>query len=139
MIDYRRNYLTTTDKTTFNLKDHTKYLNIILAKPGITCDMVFTRESGHQYFKNHNIPLILYKQGLLKPLPHSSSSQWFPEKEVVGIRHIMVVVTCPSGKNITDDDSNCFDRTCLMGLWACILKRPYRTVEKPVLMALTRC
>ena len=44
MADYCRNYLTALDKTTFNLKDHSKYINIILVKPGITCDVVFTRE-----------------------------------------------------------------------------------------------
>ena len=44
MADYRCNYLTALNKMTFNLKDHSKYINIILVKPGITCDVVFTRE-----------------------------------------------------------------------------------------------
>ena len=46
MRDYHRNYLTETDQKTFNLKNHSKYLNIILSKPGITQDVVFTTEAG---------------------------------------------------------------------------------------------
>ena len=46
MKDYRCNYLSSVDKKTFNLKKHSKYLNIILSKPGITQDVVFTVEQG---------------------------------------------------------------------------------------------
>ena len=74
MMTYHRNYLSATDKMTFNLKDHSKYLDIILSQPGIMQDMVFTKEAGHQYFVGHNILPVLYDQGLLKPLPQSSSS-----------------------------------------------------------------
>ena len=111
------NYLSPANKTTFNLKDQSKYLYIILSKPGIISDMVFTRESGYEYFQGCNIPLGLYDQGLLKPLPQLACSQWFPEKGVIGIRYIMVIVTRPNGHNITDDNPNGFGHTCLMGLW----------------------
>ena len=117
MIKYRQNYLSATDKTTFNLKNHSKYLDIILSQPGIAQDVVFTRSAGHQYFLECKISPALYDQGLLNPVPKSSSSQQFPEKEVVGIRRIMVVVACPNGQNITDDDPDGFGRTCMMGLW----------------------
>ena len=42
MRDYHRNYLTVVDQKMFNLNNHSKYLDIILAKPGITQDVVFT-------------------------------------------------------------------------------------------------
>ena len=48
--DYHRNYLMETDKKTFNLKNHSKYLDIILSKPGITQDVVFMPEAGQVYF-----------------------------------------------------------------------------------------
>ena len=35
----------------------------------------------------------------------------------MGIECIMVVVTHPSGENITDDDPDSFGCMCLMGLW----------------------
>ena len=50
MIDYCRNYLSDTDQRTFNLKNHSKYLHIILSKPGITQDVVFMKEAGRRYF-----------------------------------------------------------------------------------------
>ena len=46
MRDYHRNYLTAVNQKTFNLKNHSKYLDIILARPGITQDVVFTVEKG---------------------------------------------------------------------------------------------
>ena len=50
MRDYCRNYLVEVDQKTFNLKNHSKYLDIILSKPGITQDVVFTVEGGWAYF-----------------------------------------------------------------------------------------
>ena len=50
MRDYSRNYLTVVDQKTFNLKNHSKYLDIILAKSGIMQDVVFTVEKGQKYF-----------------------------------------------------------------------------------------
>ena len=44
MRDYRQNYLAEVDQKTFNLKNHSKYLDIILSKPGIMQDVVFTVE-----------------------------------------------------------------------------------------------
>ena len=35
MRDYQQNFLSETEKTTFNLKNHSKYLDIILSKPGV--------------------------------------------------------------------------------------------------------
>ena len=70
MRDYHRNYLSDTDQKTFNLKNHSKYLDIILSKPGITQDVVFTKEAGQRYFpEKHKISTDLYDQGLLTPLP----------------------------------------------------------------------
>ena len=46
MRDYHQNYLVEPDQKTFNLKNHSKYLDIILSKPGITQDVVFTVEGG---------------------------------------------------------------------------------------------
>ena len=69
MRDYHQNYLSETDKTTFNLKNHSKYLEIILSKPGITQDVVFTKEAGHEYFMERKILTALYDQGLLTPFP----------------------------------------------------------------------
>ena len=50
MRDYRRNYLMAVDQKTFNLKNHSKNLDIILAKPGIMQDVVFMVEKGLVYF-----------------------------------------------------------------------------------------
>ena len=50
MRDYCHNYLLPVDQKTFNLKNHSKYLDIILAKPGIMQDVVFTVEKGRAYF-----------------------------------------------------------------------------------------
>ena len=46
MRDYHQNYLAEADQKTFHLKNHTKYLDIILSKPGITQGVVFTVEGG---------------------------------------------------------------------------------------------
>ena len=51
MNDYHQNYLTGVDQKTFNLKNHSKYLDIILAKPGITQDVVLTVEGGTDIFR----------------------------------------------------------------------------------------
>ena len=118
MRDYHRNYLTVVIQKTFNLKNHSKYLDIILAKPGITQDVVFTVEKGRKYFaKMQNVSVDLYDQGVLTPLPTSPGSKWFPDKEVVAVIYIMVIVAHPSGQNITDNNPDGFGRTCLMGLW----------------------
>ena len=70
MRDYCLNYLSDTNQKTFNLKNHSKYLNIILLKPGITQDVVFTKEAGRKYFAEEcKISTDLYDQGLLMPLP----------------------------------------------------------------------
>ena len=50
MRDYRRNCLSPVNQKMFNLKNHSKYLDIILAKPSITQDVVFTVEKGQAYF-----------------------------------------------------------------------------------------
>ena len=63
------------------------------------------------------VPTDLYDQGLLMPLPAVPGSKRFPDKEVVAIVYIMVIVACPSGQNIADDDPDSFGHTCLMGLW----------------------
>ena len=62
MRDYRYNYLSETNKKTFNLKNHSKYLDIILLKPSITQDVVFTKEAGCRYFEQRNILTELYDQ-----------------------------------------------------------------------------
>ena len=86
MRDYCQNYLMETDKKTFNLKNHSKYLDIILLKPGITQDVVFMPEAGRAYFTEKcKVPTDLYDQGLLKPLPVVPSSKRFPDKEVMAI------------------------------------------------------
>ena len=46
MRDYHHNYLIVVDQKMFNLKNHSKYLDIILAKPSIMQDVVFTVEKG---------------------------------------------------------------------------------------------
>ena len=118
MRDYHCNYLTAVDQKTFNLKNHSKYLDIILARPGITQDVVFTVEKGRRYFTEmRRVPLDLYDQGVLTPLPASPGSKQFPDREVVAVVYIMVIVAHPSGQNIADNDPNSFGRTCLMGLW----------------------
>ena len=117
MVVYCRNYLSETDKMSFNPKDHSKYLDIILAQPSIARDVVFTKEAGCLYFQKCKILTTLYDQGLLLPLPTAPGSQWFPDKEVVAVAYIMVIVAHPNGQNITDDDPDRFGHTCLMGLW----------------------
>ena len=98
MKDYHWNYLSETDKTTFNLKNHSKYLDIILLKPSITQDVVFMKEAGFEYFEEHKILTALYNQGLLTPLPAVPGSQRFLDKEVVGILYVMVIVAYPSSQ-----------------------------------------
>ena len=118
MRDYHRNYLTAVNQKTFSLGNHSKYLDIILARPGITQDVVFTVEKGQKYFaKMHRVPLDLYDQGVLTPLPASPSSKWFPDREVVAVIYIMVILARPSSQNIADNDPDSFGCTCLMGLW----------------------
>ena len=117
MIAYHRNYLSDEDKMTFNLKGHSKYLDLILAQPGIAQDVVFMKEAGRLYFQNHGICTTLYDQGVLIPLPTIPGSQQFPDRGVVAVIYIMVIVACPNGQNITDDDPDGFVHTCLMGLW----------------------
>ena len=118
MRDYRRHYLIVVDRKTFNLKNHSKYLDIILVMPGITQDVVFTVEKWRVYFAEmHKVPTNPYDQGVLMPLPASPGSKWFLDKEVVAIIYIMVIVACPNGQNIADNDPDGFGCTCLMGLW----------------------
>ena len=101
MRDYRRNYLTADDQKTFNLKNHSKYLDIILAKPGITQDVVFTVEKGLAYFaETCKVPTNLYDQGVLTPLPASPGSKQFLDKEVMAIVYVMVIVAHPSGQTL---------------------------------------
>ena len=119
MRDYHCNYLLPVDQKTFNLKNHSKYLDIILAKPGIMQDVVFTVEKGQVYFAQmHKVSTDLYDQGVLMPLPASPSSKRFPDKEVVAVIYIMVIVARPSSQNIADNDPDSFGCTCLMGLWS---------------------
>ena len=118
MRDYHHNYLSPVNQKTFNLKNHSKHLDIILAKPGITQDVVFTVEKGRAYFTEmHKVPTDLYDQGVLTPLPASPSSKRFLDREVMAVVYVMVIVACPSGQNIAYNDPNGFGRTCLMGLW----------------------
>ena len=86
MIDYHQNYLSDADQTKFNLKNHSKYLHIILSKPSITQDMVFTKEVGRRYFtEKRKVPTDLYDQGLLTPLPAVPGSKRFTDREVMAI------------------------------------------------------
>ena len=117
MRDYRHNYLMVVDQKTFNLKNHSKYLDIILAKPSITQDVVFTVEKGWAYFaKTRKVPTDLYDQGVLMPLPASPSYKRFPDREVMAVVYVMVIMAHPSSQNIADNDPNGFGCTCLMGL-----------------------
>ena len=118
MRDYRRNYLAEVDQKTFNLKNHSKYLDIILSKPGIMQHVVFTIEEGLAYFaKRRKVPTDLYDQGVLTCLPAVPRSKRFLDKEVVAIIYVMVIVAHPNGQNIANNDPDSFGRTCLMGLW----------------------
>ena len=99
-------------------KNHSKYLDIILSKPGITQDVVFTTEAGRAYFaKKHKVLTNLYDQGLLTPLPMVPGSKRFPDREVMTIVYVMVIVARPSSQNIANNDPDGFGRMCLMGLW----------------------
>ena len=72
MRNYHRNYLLPVNQKTFNLKNQSKYLDIILAKPGIMQDVVLTVEKGWAYFaQTRKVPTNLYDQGVLTPLPAS--------------------------------------------------------------------
>ena len=96
MRDYHRNYLAEANQKTFNLKNHAKYLDIILSKPGITQDLVFTVEGGRTYFaEKHKVSLNLYDQGVLMPLPVVPGSKRFLDKEVMVIVYVMVIVARP--------------------------------------------
>ena len=118
MRDYCRNYLVEVNQKTFNLKNHSKYLDIILSKPSIMQDVVFTIEEGRAYFaEKRKVPTNLYDQGVLTPLPAVPGSKRFPDKEVMAIVYIMVIVARPNGQNIANDNPDGFGRTCLMGLW----------------------
>ena len=118
MRDYQHNYLMAVNQKTFNLRNHSKYLDIILARPSITQDVVFTVEKGQKYFAEmRRVLLNLYDQGVLTPLLTSPSSKWFPDREDIAVVHIMVIVACPSSQNTADNDPNGFGRTCLKGLW----------------------
>ena len=118
MRDYHHKYLTVVDQKMFNLKNHSEYLDIILAKPGIMQDVVFTVKKGRKNFaETRKVSLDLYDQGVLTPLPASPGSKRFPDKEVVAVIYIMVIIACPSSQNIADNDPDGFGCTCLMGLW----------------------
>ena len=81
-------------------------------------DVMFTVEKGWAYFiEMCKVPTDLYDQGVLMPLPASPGSKWFPDKEVVAIIYVMVIVAHPSGQNIADNDPDGFECMCLMGLW----------------------
>ena len=116
MKNYHQNYLSEADKTSFNLKNHSKYLDIILSKPGITQHVVFMKEVGREYFAGNNIPTTLYNQGLLTPLPAVPGSRRFLDREVVAIVYVMVIVARPISQNIADDNHDGFGHTCLMGI-----------------------
>ena len=116
--DYHQNYLAEVDQKTFNLKNHSKYLDIILSKPGIMQDVVFTIEEGQVYFaEKRKVPTDLYNQGVLTPLPVVPGSKRFPDKEVVAIIYVMVIVARPNGQNIADNDPDGFGHMYLMGVW----------------------
>ena len=132
MRDYCCNYLTAVNQKTFNLKNHSKYLDIILARPGIMQDVVFTVEKGWAYFaKMRRVLIDLYDQGVLMPLPASPSSKRFPNREVMAVVYVMVIMARPRGQNIADNDPDGFGHTCLMGLWGLhtekVLQRCHKT------------
>ena len=135
MRDYHRNYLMAVDQKTFNLKNHSMYLDIILAKPGIMQDVVFTVEKGWVYFaETHKVLTDLYDQGVLMPLPASPGSKRFLDKEVMAVVYVMVIVAHPSGQNIADNDPDGFGRTCLMGLWGLHTEKVLQRCHKNALM-----
>ena len=138
MIEYRLNYLSDDDQTKFNLKNHSKYLQIIMSKPSIMQDVVFTKEAGRAYFtEKRKVSTNLYDQGLLSPLPAVPGSKRFPDKEVMAIEYVMVIVAHPSDQNIADDDPNSFGRTCLMGLWGLHTKKALVQCHKMCLDSVT--
>ena len=138
MRDYRQNYLRGVDQKTFNLKNRFKYLDIILAKPGITQDVVFTVERGRAYFAEvRQVSTNLYDQGVLTPLPVVPGSKQFPDKEVMAIVYIMVIVAHQSSQNIADDDPNGFGHTYLMGLWGYTQRRHCSGAARHALMGST--
>ena len=82
------------------------------------------------------VPTDLYNQGVLTPLPASPGSKRFPDREVMAVIYVMVIVAHPSGQNIADNDPDGFGRTCLMGLWGLhtekVLQRCYKTCSDGV-------
>ena len=139
MRDYCRNYLSDTDQKTFNLRNHSKYLDIILSKPGITQDMVFTKEAGQRYFaEKRSVSTDLYNQGLLMPLPTVPGSKRFPDKEIVATEYVMVIVPRPSSQTITNNDPDRFGHTCLIGLWGLHTKKVLVRCHKKCLDGVNR-
>ena len=70
------------------------------------------------YFaKKCKVPLDLYDQGVLTPLPAVPGSKRFLDKEVMAIVYVMVIMARPNGQNFANNNPDSFGRTCLMGLW----------------------
>ena len=65
-------------------------------------------------------------------------SKWFPDREVVAIEFVMVIVAHPSGQNIADNDPNSFGHTCLMGLWGLHTKKALVQCRKTCLDGVNR-
>ena len=64
-------------------------------------DVVFTVEQGRVYLaQTRKVLTDLYNQGVLTPLPALPRSKQFPDKEVVAVIYIMVIVAHPSTQNI---------------------------------------
>ena len=114
---YHQNYLTEVDQKTFNLKNHSKYLDIILVKPGITQDVVFTIEVGRAYLaKKRKVLTNLYDQGVLTPLPAVPGSKQFSGQGGHGY-HLRYGNRGSSqhGQNIANNNPDGFGRMCLDG------------------------
>ena len=81
-------------------------------------DVVFTVEQGRAYFaQTSKVSTDLYDRGVLTPLPASPGSKRFPDREVMAVVYIMVIIARPSSQNIADDDPDSFGCMCLIGLW----------------------
>ena len=131
MRDYHHNYLTAVNQKTFNLKNLSKYLDIILAKPGIMQDVVFTVEKGQVYFAEmHKVPTDLYDQGVLMPLPASPGSKRFPDREVMAVVYVMVIVAHSSSQNIANNYPDGFGCMRLMGLWGLYTEKALQQCRK---------
>ena len=79
---------------------------------------MFTVEKGRAYFTEMRKFLTdLYDQGVLMSLPASSGSKRFPDREVMAVVYVMVIMAHPSGQNIADNNPGGFGHMCLMGLW----------------------